>query len=124
MRPVLLAHVTPQVLEARAQGRLEAREGEVEASAVQQGSWQVEHRFIPELRQARERRSARITQAEKLGRLVERLACGVVNGLAQQLVPTDVVNPHELSMPTRHEQRDEGKLRRVDTEERRKKVPF
>ena len=51
--------------------------------------------------QARNRRAARIAQAEQLGRLVEGFAGGVVQRFAQQRVLAHAVDPHQLRVAAR-----------------------
>ena len=72
---------------------------------------------LPPFRQARQLRSARVAEAEQLGGLVEGLAGRVVQRLAQQFVLTDAGHPHQLGMAARHQQGDEGKVRRIGREE-------
>ena len=99
----------PSFARLRAHGRLQAGEREVERRAVQQRPRQRERLGIAEVGQPRQRRAAGIAEAEQLGRLVEGLAGGVVDGLAEQRVAADVVDAHQLRVAARDEQRDERK---------------
>ena len=54
-----------------------------------------------------ERRTARIGQAEQVRRLVERLAGGVVERVAEQPIAADAGDLEELRVAARHEQRHE-----------------
>jgi hypothetical protein len=62
--------------------------------------------------------------AQQLGALVEGLARRVVDGLAQQRVLAHVGHVHELRVSTRHQQRNEGKRRRVVGQKGRQEVAF
>ena len=73
---------------------------------------------------ARQRRPTGVTQAEQLGALVEGLAGGVVDGLAQHRVAPHAIDTHQLRVSARDEQRDERELRRIGRQERRQQVPF
>ena len=65
---------------------LESREAEVEVARSEHRARQPHRAWRAALGEARQRRSARIRQAEKLRRLVERFAGGVVVRVAQQPV--------------------------------------
>ena len=91
---------------------------------MQQRPRQLEGLGVAELGQPRQRRAAGIAEPEQLRRLVEGLAGGVVDGLAEQLVAADVVDAHQLRVAAGHEQRDERKLGRIGDEERRQQVAF
>jgi hypothetical protein len=51
---------------------------------VQQRAWQRVGRGVAKVGQPRQRRPARVAQAQQLGRLVEGLAGRVVDGFAEQ----------------------------------------
>ena len=104
--------------------RLQAGEREVEIAAVQQGPGQRIGFRVAVVGQPGQGRPAGVAQAQQLGTLVEGLAGRVVDGLAQQRVLAHVGHVHELRMATRHQQRDEGKRRRVVGQERRQQVAF
>ena len=76
------------------------------------------------LGQARQRRPAGIAEAEQLGALVEGLAGGIVDGLAQQRVVAHRLDAHQLRVPPRHEQRHEREARRIGREEGRQQMPL
>ena len=78
----------------------------------------------PRSARLRERRAARIGQAEQLRRLVERLAGRVVLRVAEQPVAPDAVDVEELAVAARHEQRDERKRRPRLGEQRRQQMAF
>ncbi len=52
-------------------------------------------------------RSARVGEAEHFGDLVERLACSIIIGLAEELVLEMILHEDELSMTARDDQREE-----------------
>ena len=79
---------------------------------------------LPSCSQARERRPAGVAQAEQLGTLVEGLAGGIVDRLAEQFVVADGLHAHQLGVASRHQQRDERKARRIGRQERRQQVAF
>ena len=108
----------------RSDSGLQAGEGEVERVALQQGTRQRIRVGIAELGEPGQRRSARIADAEQLGRLVERLAGGVVDRVAEERVAADVGDVEELRVATRDEQRDKGEGGRVGGEEGREEVAF
>ena len=105
-------------------GGLQPGEGKIQVTAVQQRARQGECSRVALLRQARQRRPARITQAHELGRFVKGLARRVVNGLAQQRVLAHTVHAHQLRVSTGHQQRDEREFRRVRAEEGRQQMPL
>ena len=68
----------------------------------------------PSIGDAVDRRTARVAEAEEAGDLVERLAGGVVDGLAEQAVAAVVLHRDEHRVAARHEQHDERQLERRD----------
>jgi hypothetical protein len=58
------------------------------------------------------RRASRIRQAEEFRRLVEGLAGGIIQALAQQAIAPDGLHRDQLGMPARNQQRHEGRLQR------------
>ncbi len=91
---------------------------------MQQRSRQCNSLRIALRGQRGQRRAARIPQSEQLGGLVERLAGGVVDCLAQHLVAPHAVHPHQLRVAAGHQQRDERELRWIGRQERRHQVAF
>ena len=89
---------------------------------MQQGPGQLESGAVAGQRQLRQVRPAGIRQAHQLGRLVERLARRIINAFAEQLVAADAIDAHQLRMAARHQQRDEGKFRRVGAQEGRQQM--
>mmetsp|Transcript_21951 Transcript_21951/g.86052 ORF Transcript_21951/g.86052 Transcript_21951/m.86052 type:complete len:368 (+) Transcript_21951:1441-2544(+) len=69
-------------------------------------------------------RPSRIGQAQQLGALVEGLAGGVVDGLAEDFVHAHIVHTHQLRVAAADQQRNKGELRRVGTEEGGQQMPF
>jgi hypothetical protein len=63
-------------------------------------------------------------QPHQLRGLVEGLARGVVTGLSQQAVPAPRLDVHEQRVPTRDEQRGEGRRRVAMFEGGREEMPF
>ena len=53
-------------------------------------------------------RAARVGQANDFGNLIERLADGVVLGLANELVVAVILKENELRMPARDDEGEEG----------------
>ena len=100
----------------------EARKREVQIAAVQQGPGQLVGRRVALLGQARQAGTTRVRQAHELGRFIEGLACGIVNGFAQQLVAAHAVHPHQLRVPARDQQGDEGKFGRIGAQKRREQM--
>ena len=74
--------------------------------------------------QARDRRSAGITEPQQLGGLVEGLAGGVVQRLAEDAVVADAAHVGEQRVPARDQQRREGKGRRVGLQHGGEQVPL
>ena len=74
--------------------------------------------------QARNLRPARIDQPEHLGGLVEGLASGIVQRLAEQRITADAIHAYQLGMATRHQQSDERKLRRLLFQHWRQQMTF
>ncbi len=107
-----------------AHGGFQAGEREVERLPVEQGPGQRVGVRVAELGEPRQCRAAGIAEAKKLGRLVERLAGSIVDGVAEQLVAADVGHLEQLRVAARDEQRDEGKRRRISGEKRRQEMTF
>ncbi len=94
------------------EGCLEAAEGEV-VTPLEPGAGQCKASGIASLGGFLDCRTARIPEAEDARRLVESLACGIVNGLSEQLVLAVARHQHQLGMAARHYQaeRREARLR-------------
>jgi hypothetical protein len=107
-----------------AHGGFQAGEREVERLPVEQGSGQRVGVRVAEFGEPRQRRASGIAEAEQLGRLVERLAGGVIDGVAEQSVAADVGHLEQLRVAARDEQRDEGERRRISGEKRRQEMTF
>ena len=88
-------------------GCLEAREGEI-VLAIKLGDGQVKSVGIAELGCFGNGRAARVGQTNDFSNLVERLANGVVLGLADELVVAVVLEQDELRMPARDDEGEEG----------------
>ena len=108
----------------RSHGRLQASERKVERVSLREGPGQRVRLGIAELGESRQCRSAGVAEAEQLGRLVERLAGGVVDGVAEERVAADIGDVEELRVTAGNQQRDKGKGRRVRRKERRQHVSF
>ncbi|MCY1532759.1 hypothetical protein D9M68_680480 [compost metagenome] len=91
---------------------------------MQQRARQLEGRGVAVFGQLREPGAAGVRQAHELGALVEGLAGRVVDGLAEQFVAAHAVDPHQLRVAARHQQRHERKFGRVGAQERRQQMPF
>ena len=89
-------------------GCLEAREGEI-VLAIKLGDGQVKSVGIAELGCFGNGRAARVGQANDFSDLVERLADGVVLGLADELVVAVVLEQDELRVSARDDEGEEGK---------------
>ena len=105
-------------------GSLQAGKGKIERVAPQQRPRQLVSLGIAELGKARQRRPAGIAEAEQLGRLVERLAGGIVDRVAEERIAADRGDMEKLRVAARNEERDEGESRRVGGEEGREEVSF
>lgn len=68
--------------------------------------------------------TARVIQPHQLGGLVESFTGSVVQRLAEQLVLADAIDAHQLSVPTRNQQSDERKGRRLLFQHRCQQVTF
>jgi hypothetical protein len=102
----------------RAHGGLQSGEGEVERVPLQQRPGQRIGVRVAELGEPRQRRPTGIAEAEQLGRLVERLAGGIVDGVAEERVAADVGDMQQLRVAAGDEERDEGEGRGVGGQER------
>src|SRR5688572_9098207 len=97
---------TRQVVELAAahgddDGRFQAAEAEVEARTVEHGSRELEHARAAMFSQGRQRRPARVAEAEQLRRLVEGLTGGVVPGLPQDPVAANPLHLDQEGVATR-----------------------
>ena len=88
-------------------GCLEAGEGKI-VLAGELGDGQVKGLGITEFGCFGDGRAARVGQANDFGNLVERLADGVVLGLADELVIAVILKENELRMPARDDEGEEG----------------
>ena len=104
--------------------RFQAGKREVQVAAVHQGPGQFVSLGVTLFSHARQSWPARVTQAQQLGGLVKRFACGIVNGLAQQLVPPYPIHAHQLGVSSTHQQGYKGEFGRVGTQERRQQMPL
>ena len=103
---------------------LEAREAEVEAGPVGHGAREAVARRIALLGQGRHRGAAGIAEVQHLGGLVEGLAHGVVEGVAQHPVAADAGDLHQHRVPAGDQQGDEGKGGRIGLEHGRQQMAF
>ena len=101
---------------------LEAAEAHVEVAARKHRPRQRYGAVPSRLREARQRRSAGIRQAEQLGRLVEGLARGVVLRVTQQPVLPYARDFEQLAVTAGHQQRDERELGLRIGEQRREQM--
>ncbi|MNP22807.1 hypothetical protein D3C76_1154920 [compost metagenome] len=99
-------------------------EAEIQARTVAHRPREDETPCNALLCKASDLRSARIIEPHHLGRLVEGLAGGVIQGLAQKRVLTDSVDLNQLRVTTRHQQSDERKFRRLRLQHRRQQMAF
>src|SRR5262249_44421630 len=90
------------------EGRLHAREGEVEAAHA--GHRKGERVRVAFLRQPVEGGAARIAESEQSGALVERLAGGVVEGRAGDPETARLAHLQQERVPSRRQQTEEGRL--------------
>ncbi len=101
---------------------LEAGEAEVEAGTVGHRAGKAETGRVALGRQPRQGRAAGIAQAEHLGGLVEGLAGGVVQRLAQQSVTANPVNPDQLSVAAGDQQGGKRELGSIGLQHRRQQM--
>ena len=94
-------------------GRLEAREAQVVRVAGSQARGNTRSFAVAALGRPRDRRPARVAEAEQPADLVERLARRVVDGLAEQPVVEVVAHLDEERVAARHDERDERERRRL-----------
>ena len=107
-----------QLTDAGEHGGLETAEGEVVTVAGSAGSWTPEQHGPRKgvgsadrpPRPALDRGPARIAEPQDLRHLVERLAGGIVPGLAEQLVRAPRRHPQQHGVAARDQQRHEGRL--------------
>ena len=84
-----------------AERSLEPRERKVGIGASRHRPWQVKALTVAARGFLLDERPARITEAEKLGRLVESLADGVIDGAAKPQVIADPANTENLGVAAR-----------------------
>jgi hypothetical protein len=83
----------------RANGGFQAREGKIKVAGVQHGARQVKSVHASTRGELREMRPTWIGQPHEFGGLVEGLARGIVDRLAQQCVLPHAIHPHQLGVP-------------------------
>ncbi len=89
---------------------------------IQHRPGEIERAVVTLLSQCRQRRTARITQAQQLGRLVERLAHRIVERGSEQFVLAECAHRNQHRMPPRHQEREERELGRIVLEHRREEM--
>jgi hypothetical protein len=95
------------------QGGLEAGEGEIRRPPPEHRPGEGEALGVAGLRHALDLGSAGIAEPQELGRLVEGLADGVVDGAAEANVVAHPAHRHELGMPAGGEQQQVGEIEPV-----------
>jgi len=103
---------------------LQARKAEIQAGAIGHRAGEAERARSALPGQRRQRRAAGIRQPHQLGGLVERLAGGVVQGVAENAVLTDAGHLHQHRMAAGNQQRHERRLGRIGFQQRRQQVAF
>ena len=73
--------------------RLQSTEAEIEIGAIQHRPRQLDHSGMTPLGKTRQGRATWVRQAEELGGLIERLAGGIVERLAQQSILAECTRP-------------------------------
>jgi hypothetical protein len=101
---------------------LQAAEAEIQPRPVEHRPRQAQAAGSAALGEARELRPARVAEAQHLGGLVEGLAGGVVERLAQHPVAAQPGDLHQHAVAARDQQRDEREVRRRVFQHRRQQV--
>ena len=78
---------------------LEAGKAEIQIAGMQHWPRQFVAIGLAAFRQFFQRRATRVGESQQLRGLVERLAGGVVHGLAEELVAANAIHPHQLGVP-------------------------
>lgn len=112
------------VANGREDARLEPREAHVEIRAVNHGAREFNGARTTLVCESRHGGSAGIGEAQKLRRLVEGFARGVVERLPEHFVASEGFDAHDLRVSARDEKGEEGKFRLRVRKARRKKVAF
>src|SRR6202012_4924770 len=97
--------------------RLQAGEGEVEAGVALHRARHLEGFRVSPFGLLLDQRAARVAEAEQARRLVEGLAGGVVEGLAEQLVALVVADRGEQGVAAGGDEAEERRLERLRLEE-------
>ncbi len=97
--------------------RLQPAEAEIEAGVAGHRDRHLERGRVALLGQLLQRRPARVAEPEQPRRLVEGLAGGVIEGLAQDLVAPVVPHPRQQGVPAAGDEAEEGRLERLRLEE-------
>ena len=99
------------------QRRLQAAEAEVKARIAGHRHRHLEGIGIPCRGELLQRRAARVTEPQQPRDLVEGLAGGVVERLAEHLVPGVVADPRQQRVAAAGDEAEEGRLERLGLEE-------
>src|SRR6185436_19872690 len=103
-------------------GGFEPREAELEILAVKHRPRQADASRDSGVGEARQRRTAGVTEAEELRGLVKGFARGIVLRFSEESVAADSLDSHELGVAAGHEQRNERERGRPLGKKRREKM--